>query len=227
MSGNGVIFIAAGEPYAKAANEAARSVRAHAPSLGIDLFTDAPYAAADLFDRVHYIEGAHVRSKVDYIHRTRFERTLYLDTDIRVVADISEMFRVLNRFDIALAHAHARNRKLTRAVWRVEIPDAFPQMNGGILLFKSTPLVLDLLREWQRAYHAAGFKKDQVTLRELLWTSDLRLAILPPEYNIRYEKYLTFWEEREAVPRILHFAEFHEGIRREQANGSGSRRHQD
>jgi hypothetical protein len=49
------------------------------------------------------------------------------------------------------------------------------------------------------------------------------LAILPPEYNIRYEKYLTVWEEREAIPRILHFAEFHDGIGREQANGPGPR----
>ena len=136
---------------------------------------------------------------------TRFQRTLYLDTDIRVVADISEMFDILDRFDIAIAHAHARNRKETKTVWHFHIPDAFPQMNGGVLLFRSSPTVLDLLRAWQRAYHSAGFAKDQVTLRELLWLSDLRLHILPPEYNIRYERYLSFWEAREAIPRILHF----------------------
>ena len=103
---------------------------------------------------------------------TRFQRTLYLDTDIRVVADISEMFDILDRFDIAIAHAHARNRKETKTVWHFQIPDAFPQMNGGVLLFRSSPTVLDLLRAWQRAYHSAGYAKDQVTLRELLWLSD-------------------------------------------------------
>ena len=52
----------------------------------------------------HALEGAHTRSKVDCLHRSRFARTLYLDADIRVIHDISEMFIVLDRFDIALAH---------------------------------------------------------------------------------------------------------------------------
>jgi glycosyltransferase involved in cell wall biosynthesis len=209
MSDNGVIFIAAGTDHVRAANLAAQSVRELTPSLMVDLFTDVPdIADQTLFDQIHWIEDPHVRSKVDYIHRTRFARTLYMDTDIRVVADISEMFEVLDRFDIALAHAHARNRPETTEVWSIQIPDAFPQMNGGVILFRATPPVLELMREWQAAYHRAGFSKDQVTLRELIWLSDLRLHILPPEYNLRYEKYLSVWRPREAVPRILHFERF-------------------
>lgn len=209
MDRNGVILIAAGAPYARAASRAARSVRVHAPSLAVDLFTDAPEFAEDVFDQIHPLEGPHKRSKVDHVHRSRFARTLYLDTDIRVVKDISEMFAVLDRFDIALAHAHARNREETKTVWRIKMPDAFPQVNGGVMLFKSSPAVLELLRAWGPAYHSAGFKKDQVTLRELLWLSDLRIHILPPEYNVRYEKYMRVWEEKEAIPRILHFSAFH------------------
>jgi hypothetical protein len=209
MEGDGIVFVAAGQAYARAASKAAFSVRAHAPSLAIDLFTDAPQAAETIFDRVHLLNGSHRRSKVDCLHRTRFARTLYLDTDIRVVQDISDIFRVMDRFDIALAHAHARNRRETKAVWRIDLPDAFPQINTGVMLFKSSPAVLQLLLEWGQAYHSAGFKKDQVTLRELLWVSDLRLHILPPEYNVRYEKYLRVWSEQEAVPRILHFPAFH------------------
>ena len=52
-------------------------------------------------------------------------------------------------------------------------------MNSGVILFKSTTPVLAFLRAWQQAYHSAGFKKDQVTLRELLWGSDLRLISFP------------------------------------------------
>src|SRR5215203_5254290 len=209
MSENGVIFIATGKNYVRAANLAAQSVREMAPSLMVDLFADVPdIADQTLFDQIHRIEDPHARSKVDYIHRTRFARTLYMDTDIRVVADISEMFKVLDRFDIALTHAHARNRPETTEVWNIQIPEAFPQMNGGVILFKATPPVLELMREWQAAYHRAGFSKDQVTLRELIWLSDLRLHILPPEYNLRYEKYLSVWRPREAVPRILHFERF-------------------
>ena len=210
----GVIFIAAGAAYAQAATQAARSVRAQSPSLSVDLFTDAPEAAAhEIFNRVHAIESPHARSKVDHMHESRFERTLYLDADIRVVADITEMFALLDRFDIAAAHAHSRNREATNAIWRVEIPPSFPQVNGGVILYRKSPTVLEFLRAWQKAYHQAGFKKDQVTLRELLWQSDLRLHILPPEYNIRYEKYLSVWDEKEAVPKILHFAKFHSPLK--------------
>src|SRR5262245_6664806 len=135
MGENGVVFVAAGMSYARAASRAASSVRAHTPTLAIDLFTDAPEGAENLFDQVHALEGAHSRSKVDCLHRSRFGRTLYLDTDIRVIHDIAEMFTVLERFDIALAHAHARNRTETRAIWRKELPDAFPQLNSGVMLF--------------------------------------------------------------------------------------------
>ena len=210
MSKNGVIFVAAGEPYAQAANLAAQTVRHYASSISIDLFTDVPEVALDVFDQVHRITNPHSRSKVDYLHQTRFERSLYLDTDIRLVTDITEMFKVLDRFDIAIAHAHARNRTETNTIWRLDLPQAFPQMNSGVILFRSTPQVLQILRLWQQSYHSARFRKDQVTLRELLWSSDLRIHILPPEYNIRYERYLSFWEEKEAVPRILHFTRFHD-----------------
>jgi Nucleotide-diphospho-sugar transferase len=209
VSKAGVIFVAAGAPYVLAANRAAKSVREHSPLVGIDLFTNLPDLAADIFDQVRPLEGPHRRSKVDCLHQTRFERTLYLDTDVRLVADIAEMFKTLDRFDIALAHAHARNRDQTQQMWRIDIPRAFPQMNSGVILFKSTTPVLAFLRAWQQAYHSAGFRKDQVTLRELLWCSDLRLHILPPEYNIRYERYLSFWDPKEAVPQILHLAKFH------------------
>jgi hypothetical protein len=209
MGQNGVIFITSGEPYTLAACEAARSIRATSPGLAIDLFTAEQEVPVALFDQVHKIENPHRRAKLDYLYQTRFARTLYLDADTRVVADISEMFQVLDRFDIALAHAHARNREAVRAVWRTAIPDSFPQFNAGVILYRSTPRVVNLLKDWQASYRSAGFRKDQVVLRELLWVSDLRICVLPPEYNVRYKKYLSLWDKKEAIPRILHFRDFH------------------
>jgi hypothetical protein len=161
-------------------------------------------------DSVSPIENPHVRSKIDYIHKTPFDRTLYLDADTRIVADITSLFDLLDRFDLAIAHAHQRNHFATQQIWNVDIPDAFPQMNGGVLLYNHQPETIRLLQDWQRAYHGHAFSKDQVTLRELLWKSDLRIAILPPEYNIRYKKYLDVWTDEEAKPYILHFPEYKE-----------------
>jgi hypothetical protein len=210
---SGIMLVAVGESHTAAACEAARSVRKHSPTLLIDIFTDSPQNCDFAFDRIHKVDSPHIRSKVDYMHRSRFARTLYLDNDIRIVNDITEAFQLLDRFDIAASHAHARNRTEVKTVWRRNLPDAFPQLNSGVLLFRNTPNVLALLQEWQRRYHSEGFKKDQVVLRELLWTSDLQIYVLPPEYNLRYRKYLALWSRKEATPKILHFQEFHKKSR--------------
>lgn len=203
-----MIFVAT-DDYALAASEAAASIRKHSPDLGIQLFTNRKDISTKNFDHIAPIENPHMRSKVDYLTLSPFERTLYLDTDIRIVEDIGEMFTLLDRFDIGVAHAQARNQPSTNELWRCLIPESFPQMNGGVILYKNSPEVMRLLGEWSVAYKEAGFKKDQVTLRELLWLSDLRIATLPPEYNIRYHKYLKVWAAKEARPKILHYARFH------------------
>ncbi len=218
---SGVIFITAGESFTHDAVEAARSVRETNPTLQIDLFCDTPSnVPGDVFDQIHTIENPHRRSKVDCLPRSRFERTLYLDSDIRVVADVTSLFAILDQFDFAAAHAHARNRSQTNAIWRTEIPDAFPQLNGGVLLFRKCPEVQTLLEDWAQSFSSAGFAKDQVTLRELVWLSDLRLFILPPEYNIRYPKYLKSWAKDEAQPKILHFKEFNSGGKKKKTKPS-------
>lgn len=205
----GVIFIAAGGEYVKDACASARTLREHSPGLQIDIYCDVTAEVeAGLFDQVHQIENPHKRSKVDYIWRSRFDRVLYLDTDTRIVADISNLFDLLDRFDICATHAHSRERDSTNQTWRIAIPKCFPQLNGGVLLFRNSESVQAMLKEWADAYHSAGFKRDQVTLRELVWRSNLDIYILPPEYNIRYAKYIDVWEEHEAHPKILHFPDY-------------------
>mgnify|MGYP000350835033 CR=1 FL=1 len=205
----GVIFVATGAAFVEDACSAAKSVRETNPSIEIDLFCDNQNSLpAGLFDKVHLIEEPHRRSKVDCLPRSRFERTLYLDSDVRVVANLTPLFRILERYEFAASHAHARNRSQTNTIWREEIPEAFPQLNGGVLLFKKCHNTDKLLNEWKASFEEAGFRKDQITLRELVWKSDLRLYILPPEYNVRYSKYLKVWRADEALPKILHFKTF-------------------
>lgn len=204
----GVIFIASGAFHAAAAGEAAKSIRATNPWLAVDLFTDVEVVSS-LFDRIVQIPNGHLRSKVDHLTASRFGRTLYLDSDTRVVEDLKPLFQLLDRFDIALAHSHQRRGARQNIFWRQHLPEAFPQLNGGVILYRQSPDVQKFLESWKCAYHEAGFKWDQVTLRELIWNSDLRFYVLPPEYNVRYAKYLDIWSEDEATPKILHFADFY------------------
>lgn len=209
MTENGVVFVATGARYAAAAEAAARSVRERMPAVEIDLFTDADARPA-VFDRIHPIETPHRRSKVDCLQASRFANTLYLDSDTRVVADVSDLFALMERFDLALAHAHARARPQTMARWRLDLPEAFCQFNSGVFVYRKSPKMQALLGKWGDAFREAGFAKDQVALRELIWTEGIALHVLPPEYNIRYDKYLRLWKPDEARPKILHMRAFNE-----------------
>lgn len=216
----GVVYVVSGAGFTRAAIASAESVKKQSPKLKVHLFTDQTNIESPWINSVAPIENPHVRSKVDYIHQSPYDYTLFLDADTRVVDDISSLFEVLDRFDLAIAHAQHRNHFPTRQKWTTEIPYAFPQMNSGVILFKRNKSTIQLLKDWQKAYHENGFWKDQVTLRELIWKSDLRIHILPPEFNIRFDKYIDIWTEKEAAPKILHYARFKE---EHQANYNESR----
>ena len=105
--GRGVLYVATGAAHTEAARRSAASVRATNPGLGVALFTDREVLGPE-FDRVEPVASPHIRSKVDYLPETPFAETLYLDTDTRVLGDLGEMFRLLERFEMALAQRVAR-----------------------------------------------------------------------------------------------------------------------
>jgi len=201
----GVIYVASGPDYRALAEASARSLRQVEPDLSVDLFTDEPAAvAADLFDAVHAIADPHPRSKLDCLGRTRFERTLYLDADTLVLAPLGDLFDVLERFDLAVAHDVRRATELIRESQGSATPYAFPQLNGGVVLYRRSARMLDFLAEWARRFADSGGTRDQPVLKSMLWESDLRFWVLPPEFNLRRVTMLDAWEPGDALPTILH-----------------------
>lgn len=213
----GVLYVATGKKYITSAIRSAHSVRAFCPDLPIHIFANwqnydfkFDNSSALVFSQGQ-IDQPHRRSKVEFLAQTPFKRTLYLDSDTCLNADIRGMFALLERFDIALTHAHWRNHPITSQQWTSVIPSAFPQFNTGVVLYRKNPAVLQLLQDWQTAFRKAEFAQDQVTLRELLWHSNLRIATLPPEYNVRFIKYHYIWAKSEAQTKIFHLQKYHDG----------------
>ena len=60
---------------------------------------------------------------------------------------------------------------------------------------------------------AAGTYRDQPVLKDLLWESDLRFYVLPPEFNLRRVTLLDAWEPLDARPTILHSHRFMDHMR--------------
>ena len=201
----GVIYVATGPDYRALAAASARSLRAVEPGIPVDLFTDDPGAAEPgLFDAVHAIDDPHPRSKLDSLGRTRFERTLFLDADTLVLAPLGDLFDVLDRFELALAHDVRRATGLIRESAGEPTPYAFPQLNSGVLLYRKSPAMRAFFAEWARRFAASGGLRDQPVLKALLWESDLRFWVLPPEFNLRRVTLLDAWEPGDALPTILH-----------------------
>ena len=202
---DGVIYVASGPDYRDLAIASARSLRAVEPGLAVDLFTDAPAAVPPgLFDMVHPIVRPEPRSKLACMARTRFERTLFLDADTLVMAPLGDLFALLDRFDCAMAHDVRRASDLVQEGHAVHTPYAFPQLNSGVLLYRRSPAMLAFLAEWLRRFRAAGLARDQIVLKDLLWDSDIRFYVLPPEFNLRRVTMLDAWEPLDARPTILH-----------------------
>jgi hypothetical protein len=200
---DGIIYVARGAGYLDLAQASAASLRRLAPDLAIDLFTDQPEAAG-AFDRVLPIPDHDSRDKIVCMALSRFERTLFLDCDTLALAPPGDLFDILDRFDLAVCHDVRRTTDLVRQGWRVRTPYAFPQMNTGVLLYRRSDAMVRFLADWARDYTAAGVSRDQVTFRDLLWSSDLRFYVLPEEFNLRRVTILDAWEPQDAIPTFLH-----------------------
>ena len=203
----GIIYVATGEKFVELAAISANSLKSFCPNLPIHIFTDCDVASYSCFDGSTRIADPHFRSKVDYIFETPYQKTLFLDADTRVCEDISDVFDLLDRYDIAMAHEPSRGAERMK-LYPGSITNSFPPLNSGVILFNKTDPVLNLFKAWKKDYHKGEFAGDQSTLRELVWLANLRLAILPPEYNVRYKFYIKTLDKNKITPKILHLCDF-------------------
>lgn len=200
----GAILTAFGQRYIDLAHQAARTFRQANPELEIDLFTEVDVAPG-VFSKVHVLPGAWARSKIDSMLQSRFERTLFLDADLLVVADLGDIFSLFDRFDIAVAQDMYRSSSKALGEYRRPFSNAFPQMNSGVFGFRRSEAMTSFLQAWKADVQNHGTGKDQPSLRELLWATDLRVAVLPPEYNLYDHHSLDVMVPgRHAAPRVLH-----------------------
>jgi rhodanese-related sulfurtransferase len=181
----GVLYIARGERYVEAAVESARSVRRFTPGIPIAIATDGP-APAEFDHAIPIDEPDGYRAKIVGMIASPFERTLMLDVDTYAAADPSEALQVLDYFDVAAAHAP------NRVVLPLDdVPDSFPELNTGVVAYRRTERVDRLFQDWLDEYdRLAPLKpssKDQPSFRRAVYDArDVRLAVLPPEFNLRF-----------------------------------------
>ena len=206
---DGVVFAATGEGFTRLAAEAARSLRATNPGIPIDLFTDGE-VADPVFDQVHQLGRSWFRPKFEALRRSRFQRTICFDADVIVVADLRDVFEVLERFDFVAAHEQRRNTASAMRQLSRPMPAAFPQINSGVVGVRKSPEVEAFLESVERTIFEGKHSRDQYVLRELLFDSDLRLWVLPPEYNLMAVRQVEVQGSKFTAPRVLHLPRLHD-----------------
>lgn len=178
----GVLYIATGRQFLEEARISARSVKEALDDVPITVVTDVE-VTTDLFDSVVEVEDPAYSfgDQIEYMDRSPYERTLFLDTDTHVDEDCSELFDLLDRFDIGLAYSQSRE------AWPVEgVPESFPEYNSGVVVYRNDDTVARFLDRWRRIYEAGDGDRNQPSLRKALYQSDLRIATLTTEYNCMF-----------------------------------------
>jgi hypothetical protein len=180
----GILYVAMGQAHVDVARRSAQSAKRANPGIGTAIFCGEDDDASG-FDQAFVIPDGLTRPKVDLLPDSPFDETLYLDNDTLVRTDITSMFDLLDKFDMCGSHVQLWHRPRHNKKWRVEVPDAFPEINCGVLLYRKVEATKKFFRDWSNAFAQAGFGVDQVTFRELLWSSDLNFYVFPPQYNKR------------------------------------------
>lgn len=188
----GIIYVATGRKYRLEANGSASSVRKVMPDANITIYTDIQ-ADLDtkLFDAIEIL-GTPAYSffdKITPLCDSPYQRTLFLDTDTIVLDPVYELFDVLDQFD--LTYCHAPNRGADSPKMLSACPMAFVEPNTGVMSYIKTDKVIALFKEWANYYRnllaetPVRVRHDQPALRKVLYHSDVRVLVLPPEYNLR------------------------------------------
>jgi hypothetical protein len=179
---DGILYIARGASYVEAAAESARSVRVVSPGLPIALATDGT-SSTEFDETIQLSESDVRRAKILGLMASPFDRTLYLDVDTYAADDVSELFTLLDVFDLAVAHAPMRVPDPLD-----DVPDSFPELNAGVIAFRRSANVQRFLHSWLREYESEDAPlRDQRSFRRALYTAtDVRPAVLPPEFNLRF-----------------------------------------
>jgi hypothetical protein len=190
----GILYSAVGDAYfAEALTSARSSLRFNRiPHL---ILTDAQRDVSDggLSVRVAGSSGNPFADKIRAMIASPFEQTIFLDTDTYVLDDLSQVFSLLDRFDVVAAHAPGY-----RGLADPDVPSAFYELNTGVLGWRQTPATRALLTDWLATYERwsadppfpgagndNGLAGDQPAFRRCVWEHRLQLCVLGHEYNLR------------------------------------------
>jgi len=195
-----IYYIAHGDQYIREASVSAYSALSHMGDIRTVMFTVNRQAALNTgaFSDVIVIETPQnkrwfldftrfMADSVKVLRRLGYSKAIYVDTDTYFCSSVHDVFEILDKFDIAIAHAPGRQTVPTV----LGVPMAFTEPNTGVTAMKLNNTVvelwqtaLDFYESNQETYH----NNDQGAVRDALWSmvNVIDYYVLAPEYNFRF-----------------------------------------
>jgi alpha-N-acetylglucosamine transferase len=143
-----------------------------------------------------------------------FDKTIYLDSDICLLADINDVFESLDEHDLLLTAdvqpEIAKATNLLRGKQQESLSKVLPtlqavglpldedsiQYNGGFIAFRKTETTKNLFDEFKRFFEIIKNNQEELLLKDqgafaaAIATVKPKLQVMPPNYN-----YLSKWQE--------------------------------
>ena len=183
----GIMYCATGKKFLEEAKISAKSVREHNRNINISLFLDDKNGLEtekSLFTSIHVIKKPQYSfaDKIFAIRNSPYQHTIYLDTDTFIVDDISELFTILEKNDLALARLAPQFWVFNKTLY-----------NAGIIIYRLNDKIKHVFKLWEKFwedYYKKLFpneprRDDQPLLNELIEKNSVSVYALPTEYNFR------------------------------------------
>lgn len=192
----GYLYIVKGEKYFREAENSAKSLKSVSPDAHVSVISDESIVS-DVFDDV-IIEKPTVNSehwreslmyKVENLWKSPYQKTLYVDADTYFLAECSELFKILDYYDICTAHSPNDDEIVEL---NGESIDGYFPYNTGVFLYRKSHANKILFDEWLKIYSTKiqKYHTDQIALMEALLKSTSRVYVLQNIYNARTPMYI-------------------------------------
>ncbi|MFX1378940.1 MAG: hypothetical protein ACFFA4_07575 [Promethearchaeota archaeon] len=154
-------------------------MRKYNKDIGISIFVDNKNKFQDnenIFDSIHYVQSPEYGfgDKIYAMINTPYQKTIYLDCDTIVADNISEIFEMLEKYDLAASNPPFKNKNYQ--------PDSY---QAGIVFYKKNEIVKKFLKLWNESYDRINDGNDQPSFRRMVFKLPISFFTFPPNYNFR------------------------------------------
>jgi len=193
MTRGAIYVVTHDQRYLYLLHASAESLKRVMPELPVTVFSQFP-VEGPYFDKVWKVEpvGDGFYDKARLMLESPYEQTVFVDTDIYAVQRFDGLFSLLDRFDFAATHEEYLNTDWFSHYPRPDIPACYPEFNTGILAYRRSAAMSQLLENWSDLYktflsqNPGKATNDQPFFRAAAYYSEARAATLGREYNCKF-----------------------------------------